>query len=369
MNEPNLMKNISGLKYCYGCGVCVNACPVSIISFSENSDGFYRPLIKEQDQCIDCGLCLRTCSFHNSPHPESDRLSAFAGWSKDPALREISSSGGISPEIARVAFSLGYKAIGAKYNPDEKRVEHFVASSQEEYSQSIGSKYLQSFTPTALSHIDFKDKNGKWMIVGTPCQIDSLRRLAQIKKAEDRFILVDFFCHGVPSRLLWLRYLAEIAKKGVDPSQTFRWRDKKYGWHDSWAITDETYFSKWTAGDMFYTLFLGNYCLNRSCYDDCKFKKTFSSADIRIGDFWGKKFVHDEKGVSGILALTPTGDKTIDELRKSCKIESIEVKELLHSQMNRLPYRWLPRFLTLQVFKFGLPLKTADIIRRIFNHI
>ena len=51
----------------------------------------------------------------------------------------------------------------------------------------------------------------------------------------------------------------------------------------------ESYYNKKRSeGDLFYKFFLGNMCLGRACYKDCKFKYLNSAADIRIGDLLGK---------------------------------------------------------------------------------
>ena len=73
-----------------------------------------------------------------------------------------------------------------------------VAENQLELIPSIGSKYIQSHTESAFS--SFK-RGQKYVIVGTPCQIDSLRKNLQRLKIEQDYILIDFFCHGVPSYL------------------------------------------------------------------------------------------------------------------------------------------------------------------------
>ena len=52
--------------------------------------------------------------------------------------------------------------------------EHYVASSLEELLQSKGSKYIQSYTVDGFRSIN---KNDKYLVVGTPCQIDSFRSL------------------------------------------------------------------------------------------------------------------------------------------------------------------------------------------------
>ncbi|MBQ1272693.1 MAG: Coenzyme F420 hydrogenase/dehydrogenase, beta subunit C-terminal domain, partial [Clostridia bacterium] len=45
-----------------------------------------------------------------------------------------------------------------------------------------------------------------------PCQIASLDRYLKIIKKRDKFLLIDFICHGVPSYLLWERYISSCQK-------------------------------------------------------------------------------------------------------------------------------------------------------------
>lgn len=365
MRHP--VKNISELAYCYGCGVCTAVCPVSIISMRENKDGFYEPFIKNQCDCIDCGACIRTCSFC-SEHKENteNHSESFAAWSLDEDIRKASSSGGISFEIARRSFEEGFKAVGARYSDKNKRVEHFIASSLDDFGQSIGSKYLQSFTENAFREIDFK---GRWLVTGTPCQIASLRRLIRMRNASDRFILVDFFCHGVPSRLLWIRYLKKLSLKGIDVSRQFSWRDKTDGWHDSWVISTPSYRSRWSKGDLFFNIFLGNYCLNRCCYADCRFKGLSSEADLRLGDFWGTKFADNKDGVSALISFTDTGRKMVESLQKTCHIENVGHEDTMDGQIKKhYPYPAVARFMTLASLRAGLPLDITDIIRRVAHH-
>ena len=47
---------------CKGCGLCVDACPVDVLDFSEklNSMG-YRPAHYKGSACTGCGICFYTC--------------------------------------------------------------------------------------------------------------------------------------------------------------------------------------------------------------------------------------------------------------------------------------------------------------------
>ena len=152
-----MKKNITCLNNCYGCGVCVKACPTKIISLKETSDGFYAPIIQEQDKCIDCGLCLRICAFnHDAVAQVNTSTDSYAAWSNTPTVREHCSSGGIGFEIGRWAIDNGYKAVGVRYNPQKNRAEHYIASTVEDYMPSVGSKYIPSYTADAFDKINLE---------------------------------------------------------------------------------------------------------------------------------------------------------------------------------------------------------------------
>lgn len=346
------MNNISSIKNCFGCGVCAIACPKKIIDLRLNKKGFYEPFLFDESKCIDCGLCLSVCSFkHDDTALKDPQLKSYGAWSKDPKVRRKCSSGGVAFEIGKTLLNDGYKVCGVKYNIDANRAEHYIASNLVELISSVGSKYLQSYTIPGFLNINKKEK---YLVTGTPCQIDSFRRFIQKFHCEDNFLLLDFFCHGVPSMLLWKIYLENCQKK-VGKITYVSWRNKfKYGWHDSWLmgidgentskklnspdsyeslIKERSTFiqSRKSQGDFFYEAFLNNLCLNKPCYDNCRFKYSRSSADIRVGDAWGKTYVNDELGVSSVVAFTAKGDDCLQ--KTNCTLEQYNFETLCNSQM------------------------------------
>ncbi|BEP28193.1 4Fe-4S dicluster domain-containing protein [Helicovermis profundi] len=49
---------------CKGCGLCVNACPVNIISLDNdriNVKGYHPAFVAEMDKCIGCANCATMC--------------------------------------------------------------------------------------------------------------------------------------------------------------------------------------------------------------------------------------------------------------------------------------------------------------------
>ena len=330
------MNNISVFDTCYGCGVCSVACAHKAINISLDQDGFIKPVVNNM-LCTECGVCLKVCAFYNKLMVDDPReVYGYAGYSKDDTVRKACSSGGVGYELARHAIENEFTVCAVRYDVEQCCAVHYFATSAAELNSSRGSKYIQSHTVDAFSH--FK-RGPHYMVIGTPCQIDSLRRYVRMKRMDDKFVLVDFFCHGVPSNLLWQKYLKEFS---ISNPTEIRWRDKQTGWHDSWNMvfknesTESS--SRMSQGDLFYKFYLKNRCLGKPCYDDCKYKMASSAADIRIGDLWGTKYQTDENGISGILTFTKKGDDIIHRL-SSCTIIPETISVITESQMKDCAHR------------------------------
>lgn len=227
------MNNIGKVHDCYGCGVCATACGRKIIEIGLNEDGFYEPHISDESKCTHCGICTDVCAYlHDELSLKEVEIHPYAAWSKDHLVRRKCSSGGAGFEIGKYLLEQGYKVCGVRYDADKNRAEHYIATTVEELIQSAGSKYIQSYTLDGFKAINRKEK---YLVTGTPCQIDSFRRYIRKFRCEDNFVLLDFFCHGVPSMLAWKKY-TEWAEKQVGKITYASWRNKWTGWHDSWAM-------------------------------------------------------------------------------------------------------------------------------------
>lgn len=353
--------NISDIHDCYGCGMCAKPCPTNIIDIHLNKKGFYEPFVTDAAKCIHCGLCRDVCAYIKDDLAVSNKpLASYAAWSKDKKVQRKASSGGVGMEVALYLLKQGYKMVGVRYNADKGRAEHFIATTPEEILQTSGSKYIQSYPVDGWKGINRRDK---YLVTGTPCQIDSFRNyIKRMKLPEENFVLLDFFCHGVPSMNVWKKYTADV-EKVVGKITYASWRNKWTGWHDSWAmgidgerqgdkidwhdsynmlIREKKHFiqSKYSEGDKFYQLFLGNCCLGDQCYFHCKYKWDSSSADIRIGDLWGDTYSNNEDGVSAAIAFTAIGKEIL--LNSNLDLTPYSFEVVAEGQMKKAaPYhKW-----------------------------
>lgn len=391
------MNNILKFQYCFGCGVCAVSCGKRIIKIQLNKDGFYVPRIDEPEKCTNCGICLAVCSFNHkklSLSTDKEQIKSWAAWSNNVDIRRKASSGGIGFEIGKQLIEKGYKAVGCRYDIKEQRAEHFIAATVEEFVQAIGSKYIQSYTEEAFGQI--KRKGEKYIVIGTPCQIDSLRRMVQKLHCEDNFVLMDFFCHCVPSMWAWKAYMKMLEPK-IGKVTYASWRNKfQYGWHDNWLMGvdgektsapidwSESYdslikekktfiSSRKSKGDLFYKLFLGDVCMGKQCQIECKYKYNMSSADIRIGDLWGKTYKDNQKGVSALVSFTKKGRQIIEELQDVTLIEHpFEVVAEGQMKTNAQPKEVTP--LIMRALKNGIPLngmffKLVFLIQKLITRI
>lgn len=380
-------KNVAAVHNCFGCGVCAVSCGRKIIEIGLNHDGFYEPYITDESKCTHCGICSDVCSYLHDDIALKDKvISSYGAWSKDNRIRRKCSSGGVGFEIAKALLNANFKICAVKYNAEKGRAEHYIAFDILGLIPSAGSKYIQSYTLDAFKAINRKEK---YLVTGTPCQIDSFRRYIQKFHCEDNFILMDFFCHSVPSMFAW-NYYTNLVEKKTGKITYVSWRNKLIGWCDSWAMEtdgdipekkvdwhdsynmlikgDKSYLnSRMSQGDLFYKLFLGDYCCNSACHDKCRFKYDNSSADIRIGDAWGALYKDDEDGVSAVIAFTQKGENVLS--KSNCTFHSHTFDTIAKGQMKGNSPKTPLRNWVLWILRNGYSLCLLKIIMLISNII
>lgn len=316
--ENYKINSVSQVNWCCGCGACACYCPANAITIRKDENGFERRYVNEE-KCIQCGKCLRACPFYQiGAKPICEVQNMYGYKCADKAVLKASSSGGIGYDIAELTNRQGYWVSGCAYIREQDGAQHILISPGhvEEIKKIQGSKYIQSVTADIMNQIIELPKDSKLCFFGTPCQTAAVDKLLRLQGKRESAVLVDLVCHGVPSDILWRKYLTEKKEKydlGEHPEVSFRsdqmsWRERCICVH---GMNDKVY-TKDEIHDDFYAFFRHGICYMEACYE-CPFREK-SSADIRIGDFWGGRFINEKEGVSMVIPLNDKGKKVIEKL-------------------------------------------------------
>lgn len=333
---------------CCGCGACATVCAKGAISICKNDEGFEHYSI-DATNCVQCGQCKTVCPMTNIIAPSMKESKAlFSVKSRSDQVLKASSSGGVGHEIASTLLAKGYAICGCTYDTVDNSAKHIWIMPGEEAKLSLlqGSKYIQSISAEAMEQIVEIAKTTNIAFFGTPCQAAAVDKILRKKNLRNQAIVVDLICHGVPSYYLWEKYLIELDKKyGTGDHPVVLFRSKELEWRRRLLLVDgnNRVYKKEEHKDDFYAFFRRGLCYMESC-SDCPYRER-SAADLRIGDYWGDKFVHDKQGVSMVIANTIQGEDLINslEIGNSCDISKQELSEYWSVQFPYNPPRPLIR--------------------------
>lgn len=342
------MISITQKQDCCGCNACAQICPKQCITMQEDNEGFLYPRV-DTENCIDCHLCEKICPVSNHG-TERKPLKVYAAINKDEEVRKQSSSGGIFTALAEQVIKQGGVVFGARFD-EQWQVKHDYAETMEGLAAFRGSKYVQSRIENTYQEAErFLKARRKVLFSGTPCQIAGLQNY--LRKEYDNLLTVDFICHGVPSPMVWRRYLKEEVARQCDRKNSvlshpiheedvlvegISFRDKTMGWKKfSFALTLSTTngsgekiqfcsCSPMTKNE-YLRGFMSNVYLRPSCYS-CAFKKQKSGSDITLADFWNiglyNKQLDDNHGLSLMLLNNSKGLCLANAIRSEVAFYSI----------------------------------------------
>lgn len=300
---------------CTGCGACMSECPKKCIEFKFDDEGFYFPSI-DKNKCIECGRCERVCHILNPlVHEDNIEANSYYGYSLDRNIRAASSSGGVFSCISRNILAENGVVYGAAFDFDTLTLKH-TSTDRAALSALAKSKYIESYMGNTIADIKNDLKNGRTVLFcGTPCQVAGVRNAVG---ENERLILCDFVCHGVPSARIFKEYLKGKLHKNEKLSE-LDFRPKDNGWTDIYIRlkTSRTEYFIPHNLDLFYKGFITeNAFLRRSCYE-CRYRQNHLS-DITIADFWGYRdynpAISDNKGLSLIVTNNAKGKRIVESL-------------------------------------------------------
>lgn len=259
-------------------------------------------------------------------------MEVYACFNKDEDIRKQSSSGGIFALIAKKILDDNGIVYAVCY--DEKfETRHEKIESNEALVSSLGSKYIPSKLNDTFENIRKNlsiDK--KILFVGTPCQCMGLKRF--LGKNYENLVMIDFICHGVPSKIAWRKYLEEISGTEL---RFINMRDKTLGWSEwkyNWLLEYKNGNRKIIPQEniSFMKGFVKNFYLRPSCYQCC-FKGIKRTTDITIGDCWGiwkeKPEIDDNKGTSVVIINSEKGKIIFEKIKNNILLYEADVNKVI----------------------------------------
>ncbi|MCQ5185165.1 Coenzyme F420 hydrogenase/dehydrogenase, beta subunit C-terminal domain [Phascolarctobacterium faecium] len=330
-----LLKN---KNQCCGCAACADICPKGAIKMLEDVEGFYYPHI-DKSKCIHCGLCEKICPTINVKACDSI-LEAYAAYNQDEAIRLNSSSGGVFTNLAEVILMNDGVVYGAAFDKNFE-VNHIKITKKEDLKRLRGSKYVQSKCDGIYKNVKKDLISGREVLfTGTPCQIVGLKTFLQSEYKN--LLCVDIICHGVPSRLVWRKYVEYRCNFAKSEIEQIAFRQKDEGWKQyavKFAFTNSTAYCQNLHKDIFMRGFLENLYLRSSCYE-CRFKGKERKSDITIADFWGVDWLYpeidDDKGISAVIIHTLRGKETFDICKNKMFYKLIALDDVVKKNQNMI---------------------------------
>lgn len=323
----------SAKRNCTSCQMCSAVCPQNAIGIFLDLDGFYRPQI-DNNLCVHCGICTKVCYKFDEEIEEfgKEKLAVtklYGASAKETELVMSTTSGGIADLLAHELIKEGYKCIGVVYDSERDIAVNKIVSAENELIGFRGSKYIQSYTFDAFKEVVKNCKNEKYAIFGTPCHIYAMNKYFQQRKVRDLHMLIDLYCHGCPSMYVWKKYIkdvkCEIAQEKVD---NVNFRSKIKGWGNFNVVVEvgeKPIYHSTNRRNEFFDLFFSDQVLNEAC-NECILRGTLAFTDIRLGDFWGKQYVMNKKGVSAVSLVSEKAKNLFGKIsnKVSCKEERYE---------------------------------------------
>ena len=280
----------------------------------------------DEEKCIKCGLCEKTCIYKNAKIINRNKLKkTFAIYSKDSKIRENSTSGGAFTGLYTYIIKCGGCVVGVKYD-DNMNVIYDIATTLEECEKFRGSKYVRANNDEIYPKIKEKLETGKLVLVtGTPCFVAGLK--AYLNKDYTNLITMDIICHGTPSQNIFKRYVNELETQYNSKIKDFKFRDKANGWQTATIrieFENGKVISKLLKQNSYGSAFLKSLTYRPCCYN-CEFVKDNTMGDLTVADFWATRVKYqdmdDNKGISLVIINNKKGEEIFNKIKNEyvCK--------------------------------------------------
>lgn len=152
---------------------------------------------------------------------------------------------------------------------------------------------------------------------------------------------MDLVCHGVPSPLVWKKYV-NWQERNREKCLRVDFRNKiEFGWRDHvetlWLEKKNGKVRKMHSR-VYTTLYYGHWMLRPCCYK-CPYKSQMHPGDITIADFWeidrAVPGFNDNKGVSLVLINNSHGEEAFERVKNSVEYRKTRMEDCIKPTMLR----------------------------------
>ncbi len=189
--EESLWKDVVLAGKCTGCAGCVVSCPIKVLGYAEE-----RPRLI--GKCTSCGICAQICPryekslssvdalvFGRKTKPEEDfgiYRRVLVARATDAHVLRVCQDGGVVTALLVFALENGLIDGAAVSGLNQEKPFYPVpklALTSQEVLECAGTRY--SYSPNLLALREgIKLKKESLAFVGTPCQIQALRRMEML---------------------------------------------------------------------------------------------------------------------------------------------------------------------------------------------
>ena len=218
----NLIQEVQKPGRCHHCGGCVTFCTaINYGALELGEDG--KPRYKDIEKCIECGLCYSICPEIGELDEETRRrvkwsapmgriLETSIARATAPEVRAVATDGGVVTSLLLHLFDLGRidgAIVTRQVGPFQR--QPWLATSREEIIDAAGfhfdtsagmnlfSEAYSTYSPSIVELEDVAKLHlNRVAFVGTPCQINTLRRMEvlEIVPAGSIKFHLGLFCTG-----------------------------------------------------------------------------------------------------------------------------------------------------------------------------
>lgn len=344
MNNAEKITQIVAGGYCIGCGGCAHMAP-DTIKMEFDRDGMLQPQIAAELDEGKASAILKVCPFSDEGSNE-DELAAmlfpdakqdarlgrytglYAGHVAEGEFRARGSSGGMVSWLLAELLATGAVDQVIHVAPTAassgRLFTYTISSTVEDVQRGAKSKYYPIELSDVLNRV--RAEEGRYVLVGIPCFIKAVRRLALIDPLIQQRIVftVGLVCGHLKSKAFADCFAWQA---GVPPGELeamdFRVKlpgrkSSDYGVQVTGAgktvvrPVSELFGSNWGYG--FFKYSACEYC-------DDVFAET---ADVAVGDAWLPEYTQDDGGNSIVVVRSMVLDRLI---REAARLGRLDIKE------------------------------------------